>query len=85
MSQDRQTILLRVGDIIRDALDEPDLAIEPDTVARDVPGWDSIAMVNIILRTQQEFGIRFRTTEIDQLVNVGDFVDRIAEKTRNAP
>ena len=77
----RDDIFTRVQEIVRDALDQPDLVLSPDTVARDVPGWDSIVMVNIILATQQAFGVRFRTTEIDGLQNVGDFVDRIEAKT----
>ena len=77
----RDDIFARVEEIVRDALDQPDLVLTPGTVARDVPGWDSIVMVNVILATQQAFGIRFRTTEIDGLQNVGDFVDRIEVKT----
>ena len=71
----------RVQDVIRECLDKPDLTLRPDMVARDVEGWDSIAMVNIILQTQKAFGIRFKSTEIDELVNVGDFVTKIEAKT----
>jgi acyl carrier protein len=71
----------RVQDVIRDCLDKPDLVLTPQMVARDVEGWDSIAMVNIILQTQKVFGIRFKSTEIDELVNVGDFVTKIEAKT----
>ncbi len=74
-------IFSRVQDVIRDCLDKPELQLRPDMVARDVEGWDSIAMVNIILQTQKTFGIRFRSTEIDELVNVGDFVTKIEAKT----
>ena len=74
-------IFSRVQDVIRDCLDKPDLELRPEMVARDVEGWDSIAMVNIILQTQKTFGIRFRSTEIDELVNVGDFVTKIEAKT----
>ena len=74
-------IFSRVQQVIRDCLDKPDLELRPDMVARDVQGWDSIAMVNIILQTQKSFGIRFKSTEIDELVNVGDFVTKIEAKT----
>ena len=75
------TVFSRVQDVIRDCLDKPELELRPDMVARDVEGWDSIAMVNIILQTQKTFGIRFKSTEIDELVNVGDFVTKIEAKT----
>lgn len=73
-------IFAQVQDLVRDVLDQPELSLTPTTVARDVPGWDSIAMVNIILQAQKTFGIRFKSTEIDQLNNVGDFVARIEAK-----
>ena len=73
-------IFNRVQDVVRDCLDRPDLTLRPEMVARDVEGWDSIAMVNI-LQTQKTFGIRFKSTEIDELVNVGDFVTKIEAKT----
>ena len=78
---DSTAIFTRVQDVVRDVLDNPDLELKPDMVARDVEGWDSIAMVNIILQTQKTFGIRFKSTEIDELHNVGDFVSKIAAKT----
>lgn len=78
---DQTAIFARVQDVVRDVLDQPDLELTPTMVARDVEGWDSIAMVNIILQTQKAFGIRFKSTEIDDLVNVGDFVTKISEKT----
>ena len=77
---DDTAIFSRVQDVVRDVLDKPDLELRPDMVARDVEGWDSIAMVNIILQTQKTFGIRFKSTEIDELHNVGDFVSKIAAK-----
>ena len=77
---DSTAIFTRVQDVVRDVLDNPDLELKPDMVARDVEGWDSIAMVNIILQTQKTFGIRFKSTEIDELVNVGDFVTKIEAK-----
>ena len=77
---DSTAIFTRVQDVVRDVLDNPDLELKPDMVARDVEGWDSIAMVNIILQTQKAFGIRFKSTEIDELVNVGDFVTKIEAK-----
>ncbi len=67
-------IFERIAGIIRDSLDEPDLTLTPSTAARDVGGWDSIAMINIILDVQKAFGVRFRSSEVDKLSCIGDFV-----------
>lgn len=66
-------VFKRIADIVRDVLDEPELELAPETTARDVNGWDSIAMINIILDVQKAFGVRFRSAEVDKLSSVGDF------------
>jgi acyl carrier protein len=69
-----QPIFDRIAEIIRDTLDEPELALTPATTAREVDGWDSIAMINIILDVQKAFNVRFRSSEVDKLASIGDFV-----------
>ena len=69
-----EPIFERIAGIIRDSLDEPDLALTPRTTARDVEGWDSIAMINIILDVQKAFAVRFRSSEVDKLSCIADFV-----------
>lgn len=73
MQTDVDDTFERIAAIIRDVLDEPDLVLSPETTARDVSGWDSIAMINIILDVQKAFGVRFRSAEVDKLSSVGDF------------
>ncbi len=63
-----------VAAILRDALDAPGLALTPDTTPRDVEGWDSIAMMNIILVIQQRHAVQFRSSEVARLATVADLV-----------
>ncbi len=67
--------------IIRDVLGDESLELSRESSAYDVPGWDSVSQVSIILGVEAHFGIRLRTRDIDRLRNVGDFVDLIAGKT----
>jgi acyl carrier protein len=69
-----QDIFERIAGLIREHLDEPDLPLEPSTSARDVEGWDSIVMINIILDVQKSFAVRFRSAEVDKLSSISDFV-----------
>jgi acyl carrier protein len=66
--------------IIRDMLGDPDVTLTRQSSAYDVPGWDSVRHVSIILATEQHFGIRLLTREIDRLRNVGDLLDIIADR-----
>jgi len=52
------------------SLDEWDL--KDETLACEVPGWDSLNHVNVILAVERKFGVRFKNLEILKLKNVGD-------------
>ena len=69
-----------VSDIIRDVLDQPGLKLARDTTADGVEGWDSLNHINIVVATEQRFGIKFKTAEIETLRNFGDFVDLVENK-----
>jgi acyl carrier protein len=71
-----------VADIIRDVLDQPDVKLTRDTTADSVEGWDSLNHINIVVATEQRFGIKFKTAEIETLRNFGDFVDLVENKRR---
>jgi acyl carrier protein len=68
--------------IFRDVFLSDDLVLTPILNANDVPGWDSFRQIEIIIATEQHFGIKFSTREIDQLANVGDLVAAVAKHKR---
>jgi acyl carrier protein len=55
--------------------------ITRDTTADQVPGWDSISHIRLVLEVEKAFKIRFRTQEIGKMRNVGDLADLVSEKT----
>lgn len=55
--------------------------ITRDTTADQVPGWDSISHIRLVLEVEKVFKIRFRTQEIGKMQNVGDLADLVLEKT----
>jgi acyl carrier protein len=71
---DDAAILEKLSDLLRDILDDDDIALTPETTARDVPGWDSLANVRFILGAEQTFKIRFAAAESARLKNVGELV-----------
>lgn len=66
--------------VFRDVFDDDAIVLTPETTADDVAGWDSQAHVNLVVAAETQFGIRFRTAELDQLHNVGEFAQLIATK-----
>jgi len=73
-------ILEKLTAIIRDALDDQKLVLTLETTAADVPAWDSLTHINIVVASEMGFGIKFKTAELEQLRNVGDFVSLIEQK-----
>jgi len=45
--------------------------IKDETTAFEVPGWDSLNHVNVILAIEKHYNVRFKNLEILRLKNVG--------------
>ena len=76
-----EAILPLLTEIFREVFDEPALTLTAATTAADVPGWDSMAHITIVVEAERRFGIKFHTSEIESLHNVGDFMSLIATRT----
>ena len=68
--------------VFRDVLNDESLRLTPELTAADVPQWNSVNHINIVVASETRFGIKFRTAELEQLRNVGQFVDLIDRKLK---
>ena len=80
MNMDTNTVEGRLTEVFRDVFDSPSLTVTRATTAQDVDGWDSLTHVNLVLAVEKAFRIRFTTSEIVALKNVGDLQDLIQRK-----
>ncbi|MCH8822015.1 MAG: acyl carrier protein [Planctomycetes bacterium] len=67
-------------DIFRTLFHQPALELTDDLTAKQVPGWDSLNHVNLIIQIEEELGIKFRNDEVAKLVNVGELKAMVREK-----
>lgn len=67
--------------IFRDLFDDDDIQIKPETTAADVPGWDSLNNVRLVVMIEKHFGIRFSAGEVVSLKNVGELLKLIEQRT----
>ncbi len=74
---DRAEILAKITEIVRDELDDESIMLTPETLARDVEGWDSLAHVRIVIAVEMAFEARFGTGEITGLADVGELADMV--------
>lgn len=63
--------------IFRDVFALPDLTVGRATTAADVPGWDSLKHIDLIVAIEDEFDFRFKSSELGGLADVGALVDII--------
>jgi acyl carrier protein len=74
-------ILSKLTGIFRDVFDDETLVARPELTAHEVDRWDSLSHIDMILLVEEAFGVRFRTREIADLMNVGDLVRLIGIRT----
>lgn len=74
------SILERLTPIFHDVFDDETIVLSREMTAEDVPGWDSLAQIRLIVSVERTFGIKFTVAEVTDLKNVGDFADLISSK-----
>jgi acyl carrier protein len=77
-------IYAALTEIFREAFMNDDMQLTPTLTAKDVKGWDSFKQIEIIVATEERFGIKMNTRELDSLQNVGDLARVVATKTAAA-
>jgi acyl carrier protein len=69
-----------LNDIFRQVLDDDTIALTPDLTAEDVPGWDSMNHIFIVVEIEKRFGVKFQAAEMEELKNVGELAALVREK-----
>jgi acyl carrier protein len=76
----RQQIISELTTIFRNLFDNDTITLFDEMTANDIKTWDSLNHINLIIAAEKQFKIRFSTSEIIGLANVGQFVDAIMKK-----
>jgi len=69
--------------VILSTLKLDDWDIKDETLATQVPGWDSLNHVIVILAVEKHFGIRIKPLEMLKLKNIGDLQRLVSSKVGN--
>lgn len=72
--------LQKLSEIMEDTFDVEDLKIDENTTAEDIEEWDSLSHIRLVVAVEREFGIKFKNSELEGLMKVGDFVKLIDSK-----
>lgn len=76
----RELLRSKAQVIFREVLDAPDLALTDAMVAKDVPNWDSLNHITLVMSLEDAFGAKFSTREVMGWKNVGEMLDTLEQK-----
>jgi len=74
----QQEVLIKLQEIF-DSVFLDEVIVTPELTAKDVPEWDSITHVTLIMTVEEAFGVRFRVGEVEATQNVGDLANLIVK------
>jgi acyl carrier protein len=70
MEIDNSTLTERVQNVLAEAIQVPRDLITPDLAFGDLPQWDSMGHMEVMMLLEQEFGIEINADTIAALVSV---------------
>jgi acyl carrier protein len=76
----RQQLLGIIQNILADVLDNESLQLTEESTAEQVPDWDSINQVKLLIGLENELNFRFSSQEVEGLKNVGALIDLVQRK-----
>jgi acyl carrier protein len=68
------TVQEQLEEIFQSVLGDDGITIAPETTAADVPGWDSLAHINLMFSIEQAFGVQFIGNQFAEFRNVGELM-----------
>src|SRR5215213_2401515 len=74
-------IYTALTEIFHDVFMRDDIVLTPELTAKQVQGWDSFKQIEIIMASEEKWGIKFNTRELDSLRCADDLATLIATKT----
>jgi acyl carrier protein len=73
-------IVSRLTPIFRDVFNDDALVVNETMTAADVPSWDSLSNINMIVAVEKAFGAKFSIKDVRNLKNVGELIELIKRK-----
>ncbi len=80
-----EQIYQRLAEIFHEIFDDQSIVPTPEMKASDVPEWDSLNHINLIVAIEARLKIKFKSTELESLRDVGHLVELIERKLNVSP
>jgi acyl carrier protein len=73
-------IVSRLTPVFRDVFNDDALVVSEGMTAANVPSWDSLSNINMIIAVEKAFGVKFSIKDVRNLKNVGELLELIKRK-----
>lgn len=77
----REEIYEKLNEIFAEEFEDEDIHLNDEMTADDIEDWDSLAQINLVVKIEKTFKVKFKMQEIYSWENVGQMVDMIMEKS----
>jgi acyl carrier protein len=75
-------VLAKLQEVFDDVFIEP-VKVTPELTANDVPEWDSLLQIPLVISIERAFNLRFHVGEVAATKNVGELADLILRRLGN--
>ena len=76
-------VIAKLQEIFDNLFLEP-VTLTPNLSAKDVPEWDSLTHISLLVAVEKAFTVRFRVGEVEGTKNVGEFANLILKRKQEA-
>lgn len=78
-----EDVLLIFQQIFRDVLEDDKIFLKYETKAIDIPEWDSLNHIALVISIENYFKVRFTAKEIQDFENVGQMCEGVLKKIKS--
>ena len=76
-------ILANLEDVFRNVFENDAIILTPHTTKEEIPGWDSMSNITLVIEIEHCFGIKIKNAETEALQDVGALIALV--KSHMAP
>ena len=77
---DRDQVWQALVEAVREETDDPDAVVRPGMTADDIPGWDSLAHVRIVMNLEARTGTQIEISDTYKAATVDDLLQIVLRR-----
>ena len=76
-------VLQKLNTLFKEVLNNNSIVLSIHTRSSDIPEWDSLAFIELIVAIEKRFKVEFTSLEIQNWKNVGEMCNSVKDKLIN--